>query len=30
MDDPLELVEAAVSEHCKMVKQMKGVPWSLT
>ena len=26
MDDPLELVEAAVSEHCKMVKQMKGVP----
>ena len=26
MDDPLELVEAAISEHCKMVKQMKGVP----
>jgi len=26
MDDPLELVEAAVSEHRKMVKQMKGVP----
>ena len=26
MDEPLELVEQAISEHCKMVKQMKGVP----
>jgi len=26
MDDPIELVEAALSEHCKMIKQMKGVP----
>lgn len=26
MDDPLELVESAVSEHRGMIKQMKGVP----
>ncbi|XP_074592871.1 S-adenosyl-L-methionine-dependent tRNA 4-demethylwyosine synthase [Curcuma longa] len=26
MDDPLEIVDAAVSEHTKMIKQMKGVP----
>ena len=26
MDDPLELVESAVSEHKGMIKQMKGIP----
>lgn len=26
MDDPLEIVDAAVNEHTKMIKQMKGVP----
>ncbi|XP_042456039.1 S-adenosyl-L-methionine-dependent tRNA 4-demethylwyosine synthase-like [Zingiber officinale] len=26
MDNPLEIVDAVVSEHTKMIKQMKGVP----
>ncbi|WOK99567.1 hypothetical protein Cni_G08279 [Canna indica] len=26
MDDPLEIVDAAINEHTKMIKQMKGVP----
>jgi len=26
MDDPLDIVNAAVDQHTKMVKQMKGVP----
>jgi hypothetical protein len=26
MDDPIEIVEAALDKHIKMVKQMKGVP----
>ncbi|XP_020092095.1 S-adenosyl-L-methionine-dependent tRNA 4-demethylwyosine synthase [Ananas comosus] len=26
MDDPLEIVDAAIDQHTKMIKQMKGVP----
>jgi hypothetical protein len=26
MDDPLDIVNAAIDQHTKMVKQMKGVP----
>jgi hypothetical protein len=26
MDDPLVIVNAAIDQHTKMVKQMKGVP----
>lgn len=26
MDDPIEIVEAALDQHTKMIKQMKGVP----
>lgn len=26
MDDPLEIVNAAIDQHTKMIKQMKGVP----
>ncbi len=26
MEEPLEIVEGAVKEHCRMVKQMRGVP----
>jgi wyosine [tRNA(Phe)-imidazoG37] synthetase (radical SAM superfamily) len=28
MDDPLDIVNAAIDQHTKMVKQMKGVPGS--
>lgn len=26
MDDPVEIVNAAIDQHTKMIKQMKGVP----
>jgi tRNA wybutosine-synthesizing protein 1 len=26
MDDPLDIVNAALDQHVKMIKQMKGVP----
>lgn len=26
MDDPLEIVNSAIDQHAKMIKQMKGVP----
>lgn len=26
MDDPLEIVNGAIDQHRKMIKQMKGVP----
>lgn len=29
MDDPLEIVNGAIEQHTKMIKQMKGVPGKL-
>lgn len=29
MDDPIDIVNGALEQHTKMIKQMKGVPGNL-